>query len=121
VKRLRSRGRHRRRPSHCFTAGKGGHDQETTAAIPQLLATAFDIYDRTCRERSQFVVQSSRVVGEIQSWRYEKTGSDTDTIREEMRWRFGKAWTMDVEALVAGALKQYDASVAASGNARGDA
>jgi salicylate hydroxylase len=76
--------------------------------VHTLLANAFTLYDSVCRERSQWVVQSSRVVGDIQSWRYLGTGSDTDKICNELEWRFKKAWDLDVHALMAFTIKESD-------------
>jgi salicylate hydroxylase len=77
----------------------------------QLLTQVFEIFDGICRTRSQEIVQSARVIGEVQSLRYASTGSDKQKIQEELRLRFEKAWLHDQAEMVAGAMREFEKAV----------
>jgi salicylate hydroxylase len=64
------------------------------AAIP--LETVFAAFDASRRERSQWLVKSSRFIGECYQWQAEGVGRDFARIEEEVNKRVGIISTYDV-------------------------
>lgn len=62
---------------------------------------AFAKYDAVRRERSQWLVQSSREVCEIYEWRHPSTGKDRDKCFAEIKARSHKLWYFDIEQMLA--------------------
>jgi salicylate hydroxylase len=64
------------------------------------IAAAFQAYSAVRLERSQWVVQSSRDMGDIYEWRYPATGRDPEKCKAEFEQRSRRLWDFDVEKMV---------------------
>ena len=78
---------------------------ETTQA--DAVRAAWRAYDLTRRERSQWLVSSSRVIGEVLEWRYEGSMDDFDKCLQELTWRSHKIWNFDEKAMVQDSIVEY--------------
>ncbi|KAI9926708.1 hypothetical protein ASPWEDRAFT_177282 [Aspergillus wentii DTO 134E9] len=83
---------------------------EDTAVLATLLAddrvqshkdleAALAVYDESRRERSQWLVQSSRRIGDCYEWRAEGVGRDFAKIEEEINTRNGMIANVDVDGM----------------------
>ena len=61
------------------------------------LTAAFEAYDVTRRERSQWLVRSSRSVGDTYEWAHPDCGSDPEKCLKEIEWRTHKIWHFDID------------------------
>lgn len=64
------------------------------------IVPAFQAFDRSRRERTQWLVQSSRRTGNLYEWRAEGVGEDLDKISAELRERTVKLWNSEIQDLV---------------------
>nr|AMJ52083.1 lijD [Ascomycota sp. F53] len=67
----------------------------------EAVSAALQAYSAIRLERSQWLVQSSREMGDIYEWRYLGTMNDPAKIKAEIEGRSRKLWDFDVEGLVA--------------------
>ncbi|KAE8372513.1 FAD/NAD(P)-binding domain-containing protein [Aspergillus bertholletiae] len=72
-----------------------------------ILRTAFATYDFIRRDRTQWLVQSSRLVGEMYEWQNPQTPCNSDNFRREVKWRSRAIWDYDVEAMVHDAREAF--------------
>ena len=72
------------------------------------IRAAWATYDRTRRERTQWLVSSSRVIGEVLEWRYVGSMDDFDKCLQELTWRSHKIWNFDEKAMVQDAVTEYE-------------
>lgn len=63
------------------------------------LEAALAVYDESRRERSQWLVQSSRRIGDCYEWRAEGVGRDFAKIEEEINTRNGMIANVDVDGM----------------------
>lgn len=75
------------------------------------LEVAFQTFDACRRERTQWVVQNSRVGGDIYQWRFPPSGNDMEKCKEELEWRARRIWELDVEGVAEDAVKQLGESL----------
>ena len=64
------------------------------------LTAAFEAYDAARRERSQWLVRSSRTVGETYEWAHPNCGNDPEKCLKEIEWRAHKIWYFDIETML---------------------
>lgn len=62
-------------------------------------------YDISRRERSQWLVQSSRFIGDSYEWRAEGVGSDFKKIEDAINYRNGVIANVDIPKMCADATK----------------
>jgi salicylate hydroxylase len=86
-------------------------EEEGRAKRPRSLAAALQAYSAVRMERTQWLVQSSRDMGDIYHWRYPATGADSAKIKAEFERRARKVWDFDVDGMMAEAQKEYEARV----------
>ena len=67
---------------------------------------AFQTFDRCRRERTQWLVQSSRRTGNLYEWRAEGAGDDIQKIAEECQERGDKLWKAQISDMVEEAKKE---------------
>ena len=72
-----------------------------------LLRAALDTYDAIRRERNQWLVESSRYVGEMYEWRDPGIGRDFAKIGHEIDWRSHRIWDFDVAGMMTEAEEAY--------------
>lgn len=62
---------------------------------------ALQVYSRERMSRSQWVVRSSREMGQMYQWRYGPTGRDVERSRTKLERASRRIWDYDVEDMVA--------------------
>jgi salicylate hydroxylase len=82
--------------------------QEKGTTKGQALSTAFDTFNAVRRERSQWLVNSSRGICEVYEWADPKTGNDPDKCFEEIKWRSHKIWNFDIDGMLKDASEGYE-------------
>lgn len=82
--------------------------QAKGASKAQLLNAAFDTYDAVRRERSQWLVNSSRGICDVYEWTNPKTGQDPEKCFEEIKWRSHKIWYFDIDGMLADAARGFE-------------
>ncbi len=75
---------------------KVGGDSKAVA-----VSTAFQAYSAVRLERSQWLVRSSREMGDIYEWRYPATERDPAKIKDEIESRSRNLWDFNVGRMVA--------------------
>jgi salicylate hydroxylase len=65
----------------------------------EVLEDVLMVFDRTRRERTQWLVQSSRISADLYEWRDELCGRDPVKIKQELLWRNHKIWKVDIEEI----------------------
>ena len=81
--------------------GKSGLSK--TEMVRAMLAT----YNDVRYERTQWLVDSSRVVGELFEWQDPHCGSDPEKFGREIEWRSHWIWDYDVEKMVLETLNNF--------------
>jgi salicylate hydroxylase len=95
---------------------------EDAAVLAELLAdekvdsyqgveAAFEIYDAFRRPRGEFLVQTSRFMGEAYERRNKTTGDDLDKVRNELMGRNSMIHDVDVEQVCRNARAQLGGGV----------
>lgn len=64
------------------------------------LRAAFEVYDTVRRDRAQWLVESSRIIGEVYEWQHPETGDDSEKCHHEAYWRSHRIWDYDVDDMV---------------------
>ncbi|KAG8407722.1 hypothetical protein J3459_018405 [Metarhizium acridum] len=67
----------------------------------EAISAAFQGYSAVRLKRSQWLVRSSRDMGDIYEWRYPATGNDAVKIKDEIESRSRILWDFDVGDMVA--------------------
>jgi salicylate hydroxylase len=102
---------HASSPHHGAGAGMGIEDNlvlasllaevaSSTADRAAAIRAAFTAYSDIRKERTQWVAESSRVIGELLEWRYPATLRDWEKCRSELTWRSHRIWRFDQEAML---------------------
>ena len=86
-------------------AGLGAGSDEVQ---PGQLAAALRAYSDVRIPRTQWLVESSRQIGDMYQWRYGLTGSDAARIKDEFVQRQRKIWDFDPEEMVEGARVELE-------------
>ncbi|RDW57707.1 hypothetical protein BP5796_12508 [Coleophoma crateriformis] len=81
----------------------------------EAVTAALQAYSTVRLERSQWLVSSSRDMGEIYQWRYSATGSDPMKIKAEIETRSRKIWDYDVDQMLAEAEGECERRLKLSG------
>lgn len=74
---------------------------------PELICAALDTYNAIRLERTRWLVESSRFVGEMYEWQDPKIGRDAEKCGHEIDWRSHKIWDYDIDAMVRDANGEY--------------
>jgi len=99
---------HATSPHHGSGAGFAIEDSAVLAELladervkgPDDLEPVFEAFETNRKERSQWLVQSSRRVGDLYEWRAEGVGEDFKKIEEALKEGFGKIWNVDIADFV---------------------
>lgn len=81
-------------------AAFGEHRDGGDISAGEALRAAFSAYDEVRRERSQWLVKSSREVSEIYEMTYLDTGRDMEKCLKEIECRSHKIWYFDYELML---------------------
>lgn len=73
----------------------------------EVLNAALATYNAVRLERSQWLVKSSRILGEIYEWQYEPTGRDKKKCEDESSWRSHKIWDYDIDQMLQETADDY--------------
>ena len=73
----------------------------------QQLRAAFQTYDSIRLERTKWLVESSRFVGEMYEWQDPGIGSDAEKCGHEIEWRSHRIWDYDVDQMMKEAAQLY--------------
>lgn len=110
---------HASTPFHAAGAGMGVEDALVLAELlasvqagsgkgrPRQIEAALQAYSDVRIERTQWIVKSSREMGDIYEWRYSLTGMDAAKIQAEFSQRAKKIWDFDVNAMLDEAHKGF--------------
>ena len=114
---------HAASPHHGAGAGSGIEDATVLATVidfaqtrlnesldksrSEVLKAALATYNAVRLERSQWLVESSRILGEIYEWQYEATGSDKKKCENEVFWRSHKIWDYDIDQMLQQTAEDY--------------
>jgi len=90
-------------------------DTGPTTTIQRNLKIALQTYSSVRIERSQWLVKSSREMGDVYEWRYPASGDDGDKCKAEFERRSQVIWDFDVDGMVTDAKKDYDYHVGFQG------
>jgi 2-polyprenyl-6-methoxyphenol hydroxylase-like FAD-dependent oxidoreductase len=74
---------------------------------PSAVRTALRVYNDVRYERSQWLVDSSRVIGDVYEFMGDESGADHDKIGQQIFERSHKIWDFDVEAMVEEVLDKF--------------
>ncbi|KAH8901537.1 putative monooxygenase [Thozetella sp. PMI_491] len=117
---------HASSPHHGAGAGCGIEDalalaelfasvNQSSASVPlaEQAAEALAAYNEVRYERAQWLVKSSRIVGEMYEWRHEETKDLGERWCQEFEARCHKIWDFDVGEMVQKALEMFREKVSA--------
>lgn len=82
---------------------------------PQHLDVVFAAYDAQRRERTQWLVSSSRRAGDLYEWLAADVGRDPAKIARELNERLGHVWNFDLKDAVREATKDLHRRLAVPG------
>ncbi len=111
---------HAAAPHHGAGAGHGVEDALVLATLmkavesgsvggsrAERIRAALLTYNEIRYERTQWLVESSRVVGELFEWQDEHCGRDAEKFGREIDWRSHRIWDFDVDGMVRDAETQF--------------
>lgn len=115
-------------PHHGAGAGFCVEDSAVMSTILYMAKTredyakAFECFSVQRKERTQWLVQSSRICGNIYDWMDPQCGSDPVKIRRELDWRTKTIWDVDTDGMIKAAQDDMRKRLAATnGYANGHA
>nr|WOL36627.1 FAD monooxygenase [Pseudogymnoascus verrucosus] len=88
--------------------------QENKTSKSQALSLAFEAFNVVRRERSQWLVNSSRSICEVYEWADPVTGNDSEKCFKEIEWRSHKIWNFDIEGMLKDTTADYEKRLDAS-------
>jgi salicylate hydroxylase len=71
-----------------------------------ILEKTLEAFNSSRRERTQWVVQSSRASADLYEWRDGECGQDLDKIKKELLWRNHKIWDVNLNDMAKSARKE---------------
>lgn len=114
---------HASAPHHGAGAGIGVEDATVLAGLFEMVATtlrgssgascadsvraALAAYETVRLPRSRWVVESSRILGELYEWQYAPTGQDKDKCEKEVNWRSRRIWDYDINEMMRQTAEEY--------------
>jgi salicylate hydroxylase len=83
--------------------GSDGSRRERSTAVAAALAA----YDAVRRERTQWLVRSSREVSKTYEWSNPDCGDDPEKCLRDIEWRAHKIWHFDIDGMIAEAKTAF--------------
>jgi salicylate hydroxylase len=83
-------------------------EQSTRVSRTETLIKVLEVFDAVRRERTQWLVQSSRESVELYEWRDRLCKRDPSKLKEQILWRNHKIWRVDIEDMVAEANRKLE-------------
>lgn len=114
---------HAAAPHHGAGAGCGIEDTLVLACLLEAVTrsnpadrstavrAALQVYNNVRYERTQWLVQSSRMIGDVYEFMHPECGQDHEKIAHEIYTRSHKIWDYDVDAMVQDALDQFGSAM----------
>ncbi|KAI1561503.1 MFS-1 multi-domain protein [Pyrenophora tritici-repentis] len=114
---------HAAAPHHGAGAGCGIEDTLVLACLLEAVArsnpadrstairSALQVYNNIRYERTQWLVQSSRMIGDVYEFMHPECGQDHQKIAHEIYTRSHKIWDYEVDAMAQDALHQFGSAV----------
>jgi salicylate hydroxylase len=87
--------------------------KEHRANVEGVVSLAFDVFNAVRKERSQWLVNSSRGICEVYEWADPLTGDDPERCLKEIEWRSHKIWYFDYEGMLVEASESYEKRIQA--------
>ncbi|KAB8621922.1 hypothetical protein FH972_026031 [Carpinus fangiana] len=84
-------------------------------SVYKSLEAAFAAFDQSRRERTQWLVQSSRITGNLYDWMDPNAGQNKDQIYNELNERCQYIWNADIDIFTGDAVADLDQRVALEG------
>lgn len=81
------------------------------ASSPRSLQVALQVYNNSRYERSQWIVQSSRIIGDVYEFMDPECAGDHNKIASAIYSRSHKIWDYDVDAMVKDATEQFNRQI----------
>jgi salicylate hydroxylase len=85
--------------------------EKTKMSKLKVLESVLEVFDSARRERTQWLVGSSRISADLYEWMDEGCGKDPVKIKEEVLWRNHKIWNVSIEDMTRVANKQLEGIV----------
>lgn len=82
--------------------------EDGTALRAAAVRAAFEAYGEVRGDRTRFVAESSRVIGQVFEWRYPATMKDWEKCRDELTWRSHRIWNFDQKDMLRRAREERD-------------
>ena len=79
---------------------KAHHVEDRGGAKALLVHKALETYNTVRLERAQWLVQTSRYIGDIYEWQNPHVGSDHRKCAEEIDWRCRRIWHYDIDTMM---------------------
>ncbi|KAL8957152.1 MAG: hypothetical protein Q9183_006134 [Haloplaca sp. 2 TL-2023] len=98
------------------TAGSTGNGSGVD--MSKTIHAALEAYNAVRIERARWLVETSRFVGEMYEWQNTNVGSDAGKLAEEIEWRSRKIWDYDIDAMMIGALGEFETRLDALSNTK---
>ena len=114
---------HAAAPHHGAGAGFGVEDALVLATLLKVVGgrsegkratdirEALQAYNDVRYKRAQWLVDSSRAVGELFEWQDPDVGSNVEKFSEQIEWRSHRIWDYDVDRMASEALNRFSARV----------
>ncbi|XRM46537.1 Diels-Alderase orf3 [Aspergillus tubingensis] len=100
----------------CAVLDLGAKRVDATKCDPKgkaaLITTAFETYDAVRRERAQWLVESSRIIGNFYEWQDNEVGPDASICHDEVYWRSHRIWDYDIDTMMRETAKVFEVRVA---------
>ena len=76
-----------------------------------LLRAALNTYNDVRLERSQWLVDTSRFVGDMYQWRDTRIGSNREQAAKEIDWRSKRIWEYDIDGMIRETDEKFEAAL----------
>jgi salicylate hydroxylase len=109
---------HAAAPYHGAGAGFAIEDGAVLADVDTskkayLVEKALQTYDNIRLERAQWLVETSRYIGEMYEWQNTRVGSDHMLSAKEIDWRCRRIWDYDVDGMMRQTRELFDRHLSA--------
>ncbi|KAK4697080.1 salicylate hydroxylase, partial [Lecanoromycetidae sp. Uapishka_2] len=74
----------------------------------EMIRAAFEAYNEVRLERTRWLVESSRFVGEMYEWQDKEIERDAELCGKEIEWRSHRIWDYDVDTMVKNTAEVYE-------------
>jgi salicylate hydroxylase len=83
----------------------------TTIPKNDVLGHVLSVYDNARRERTQWLVRSSRISADLYDWMDQDCGRDPLKIKKELLWRNQRIWNVSIDDMTQDANKTLEAAI----------